>query len=121
MPGMLFGAVGGAIAAASNKKPADELKTFAKENSISIAEIVRTQFIDQLAAKNQFRIVDGNADAVVKLDVYQYGISIPNGFSTRFVPVLFVRCQVIKPNDQVVSASSGQVHPLSDVVEPVTA
>jgi hypothetical protein len=121
MPDFLFGAVGGAIAAGSNKSPADELKTFATDNNISVAEIVRTEFIKQLEAKRKFRLVDSNADAVVRLDVSQYGISIPNGFSSRFVPVLAVRSQLVKGSGQVIWASSGRIHPLSEVIEPVTA
>jgi hypothetical protein len=118
--GLLFGAVGGAATAAANRAPADELKEFAKDNGISIAEIVRKQFVAQLLTTGKFRVSEDHPNAVFRLDISQYGLSIPNGFSGSLVPILSVHAELLNDKGEVVWATTGRVHPLSGVVDSVS-
>jgi len=116
--GLLFGAVGGAAMAAANQGPAEQLRQFATQNNISIEEIVRKQFTAQLVTR-RFRVSDGNADATFKLDVRQYGLSVPTGFSSDLVPVLTVHAELLNGNGQVMWSTTKRVHPLSGVSDSV--
>jgi hypothetical protein len=117
---MLFGAVGGAAAMAANKAPADELKEFAKVNGISIEDIVRKEFVAQLQTARKFRVSEDNANAVFRLDVSQYGLSVPTGLSSGLVPILTVRAELLNKKGEVIWADTERVRPLSVVVDSVS-
>lgn len=122
--GMLFGAVGGAVggavAMAANKAPADELKQFAKDNRISIEDIVRKEFVAQLHATRKFRISEENADATFRLDVSQYGLSVPTGLSSGLVPILTLHAELLNNKGEVIWSTTGRAHPLSGIVDSVS-
>lgn len=114
---MLFGAVGGAAAVAANKGPADELKEFAKDNRISIEDIVRKEFVAQLHAGRKFRVSEDNANATFRLDVSQYGLSVPTSLSGGLVPILRVHAELLNTKGEVIWSTTGRVHPLSGIVD----
>jgi hypothetical protein len=115
--GILFGAVGGAAAMAANKAPADELKEFAKDNGISIEHIVRKEFVAQLQAARKFRVSEDNADATFRLDVSQYGLSVPTSLSGGLVPILRVHAELLNNKGEVIWSTTGRAHPLSGIVD----
>lgn len=94
--GLLFGLIGGAIAGSSALKTGDEIALFAKENGIHIERIVQEEFTNQLASSGKFGLSDqAGVDAELQMDIIVYGISIPHGFSKKFIPVLKVEAKLI--------------------------
>jgi len=101
--GLLFGPVGAVIAAKAARKPAEEIAQFAKDNGILIDQIVRDEFTKQLASSGKFGISkNAPADAELQMNIGMYGLSIPNGFSSKFIPVLLVEAKMINPSGETV-------------------
>lgn len=120
-PLVLFGAVGGAILAAMNVAPTEALTKLANDNGILIGEIVRDQMVDELRAAKRLGITSDGADAVLRLEVTLYGVSVPHGFSGEFVPTLRVRGELLAKEGRVVWQGDEYVHPMSNVVAPVSS
>ena len=59
-----------------------------------------------------FKKSEKNADAELTTNIVMYGISIPHGFSTDYVPVLSINSKLTYKN-QVVWQDSSMVLPLS--------
>ncbi|MGB0205491.1 MAG: hypothetical protein ACPF9K_10645 [Neptuniibacter sp.] len=120
--GLLFGAVGGAITAAVNQKPGEVLEQFAIENEIYIEEIVRQEVISAMNNSGKFNLADHKSEKASVVNVYirLYGLSIPNGFSSKLVPALDIRCEMMDPNGRVIWAANDRVSFLNSPVEAIT-
>lgn len=80
--GMLFlGPIGMLAASASSDQPR-QFKDFLSSSGIDVREIVRGEFLRQTAQAQRFpRVVEHGGDAVVQLDIEDYGLA--PGFSLR--------------------------------------
>jgi hypothetical protein len=119
--GLMFGAIGGALAAQSIE---DSRKTFQEhvdKNGISIEKIVLEEVSTAIRQSGKFRLADSpqNGGAVISVSIFQYGFSIPNGFSSRLVPIVGVRCEMKDASGRVLWSSQERTHPLGNPVEPI--
>lgn len=115
--GMLFGAIGGAIAGANSASKSEVIKKFAKEHEIEIEQIVRRAFESEINKNNNLEI-NNNSENKLSIIVKQYGLSIPNGFSRKLVPVLLVEAEIKDGENAVIWRDRDHVLPLSKTVKP---
>lgn len=116
-PGASFfglGAVGGLITGLANIPGAKEGDKTAHQGGVEITEIVRNEVINQLKQNGQFKIANKEyANAVLRLDILMYGLSVPNGFSTKLRPVLSVVGKLVGPNGKVMWQDKESIFSLS--------
>ncbi|WP_296055214.1 hypothetical protein [uncultured Amphritea sp.] len=120
---ILFGPLGGAVAGAIAAKPAEQIDQFARDNNIVIEQIVKEEFLTQLANSGKFKISNNEiSDANLEIKIFMYGLTIPNGFSSELVPVLKVSASIINKADKIIWSNSGYIfgddypsHPLEEI------
>lgn len=117
--GFLFGAVGGAIAGVSNIAPGNAMLSFAEQNGVRIEEIVSQEFEGVLRESGKLKIVDmpGENGATINLSVTQFGFSVPNGFSSKLVPVVSFKSEMVDAGGNVIWSARDGVMPLGNPVE----
>lgn len=117
--GLLFGAVGGAIAGAANIAPGNAMLSFAEQNGVLIEEIVSQEFEGALRESGKLKIVDmpGDKGATINLSVIQFGFSVPNGFSSKLVPVVSFKSEMVDAGGNVIWSARDGVLPLGNPVE----
>lgn len=117
--GLLFGAVGGAIAGAANIAPGNAMLSFAEQNGVRIEEIVSQEFEGALRESGKLKIVDmpGDKGATINLSVIQFGFSVPNGFSSKLVPVVSFKSEMVDAGGNVIWSARDGVLPLGNPVE----
>jgi len=117
-----FGAIGGAAAAASSVEPGKALQDYAEKNGIFIEKIVLEEIDTALRQSGKLKVSDsGEATAaIINVLVYQYGFSIPNGFSSNLVPVVAIRCEMVDAAGKVVWSASDTVLTLKNPAAPVS-
>lgn len=121
--GLLFGAVGGAIAGAANIAPGNAMLSFAEQNGVLIEEIVSQEFEGVLRESGKLKIVDmpGDNGATINLSVLQFGFSVPNGFSSKLVPVVSFKSEMVDAGGNVIWSARDGVLPLGNPVEGESA
>ncbi len=111
--GLLGGAVGGLLSGVASAKEAMTTQQFAEKNNIEIQKIVYQRWINQINSNSRFKLSNKNADATLVTDIVLYGISIPHGFSTDYVPVLFINAKLMR-DDKIIWQDSEQVSCLAN-------
>ncbi|MEK6663138.1 MAG: hypothetical protein AABY73_04650 [Pseudomonadota bacterium] len=121
--GLMFGAIGGAIAGAANIGPGEELLAFAEKNGVRIEEIVSQEFNEALRKSGKVKIVDsqGTKAATINVSVTQFGFSVPHGFSSILVPIVSIKCELIDVDGKVLWIGNDRVLPLGNPVEGIPA
>jgi hypothetical protein len=117
--GFLFGPLGGAIAGAASLAPGNEMLSFAEQNGVRIEEIVAQEFEGALRESGKLKIVDmvGDNGATINLSVIQFGFSVPNGFSSKLVPVVALKSEMVDAGGNVIWSARDNVLPLGNPVE----
>src|SRR5580704_4310752 len=103
--GMLVGGlIGGAIVASANIEPGKELDQLAKDHGIYIDQIVKQEATAAFQQSGKLKLVDasGASDTILKIDVTQYGFTIPTGFSTDVVPIVAIKCTLTDSSGKVI-------------------
>ena len=111
--GMAFGPIGGAISGAANAKAAATTQQFAEANQIDIRNIIYKKWLEEMPKKTSFKLSKQLIDSILTTNITLYGISIPHGFSTDYVPVLAFNANLVR-NNQIIWQDSGYVSPLAD-------
>jgi len=116
--GLMFGALG---AIASEQERADarsSLLAFVEKNGISIERIVLEEFSAALRSSGKLMLADrpGPGAAVIRIDIRQYGLSIPNGFSSNLVPILYLLCTMHDASGRTVWSASDRLLTLGNPV-----
>ncbi len=121
--GFAFGAIGGAIAAASQIGPGQEMLAYAEQNGVRIEEIVAQEFGEALKQSGKFRISDtAEANgATISLSVFQFGFSVPNGFSSKLVPVIAYSGEMADASGNVLWRATENLMPLGNPVDGIPA
>lgn len=121
--GFAFGAIGGAIAAASQIGPGQEMLAFAEQNDVRIERIVSQEFDRALRQSGKLQISDtaGANSATINLSVIMFGFSVPNGFSSKLVPVVSFRGEMVDAAGKVIWSAYDGVHVLGNPVDSVSA
>ena len=119
--GLMFGALGGALAAGSIEDSRKSFQAYVDKHGISIEKIVREEVEAAARKSGRMPLVDKAAPESSSLivTIQQYGFSIPNGFSSRLVPILYIRCELKDSGGVLVWSASDRTMPLGNPVEAV--
>jgi hypothetical protein len=120
--GMMFGAVGGLITATANVSPGESLNKFAQDNGIHIDRIVEEEAAKAFRDSGKLRLTDTPSanTATMKVSVFIYGFSIPNGFSSVLVPMVGIKCALVEPDGKIVWSAKDATQALGNPVEGST-
>lgn len=118
--GLLFGAIGGALSASSIEESRKSFQAYAERNAIAIEKIVYEEISAAAKASGKFPLVDSPRPgaATLVVTVFQYGFSIPNGFSSKLVPILGLRCELKDAAGKLVWSADDRLLTLGNPVEP---
>jgi hypothetical protein len=95
--GLMFGLAGGMISAVVNEESAASMKQFVEKNGIDIRQIVYQAWLNEINKKSKFKLNNKQgANAVLITNIILYGITIPNGFSTDYIPILTLNAKLIR-------------------------
>jgi hypothetical protein len=84
---------------------------------------MRSRFGQALRQSGKYRISD-TADekgATINLSIFQFGFSVPNGFSSRLVPVIAYSGEMIDASGNVLWRSTQSLSPLGNPVDGMPA
>lgn len=109
---LVFGALGGIVSGLVNAQAAISTQKFVEKNNIDIKKIVYQRWVKQINNRSKFKLSNQPSDTILITDIVSYGISIPHGFSTDYVPVLRLNARLVR-NNQIIWQDSGCVLPLT--------
>lgn len=117
--GLMFGAIGGALSASSIEESRRSFQTHVDKHGIAIEKIVLEELSGSMQRSGKFPLAarPEPGGAVIHVTILQYGFSIPHGFSSKLVPILFVRCDMKDASGRVIWTSSEATRPLGNPVE----
>jgi len=115
--GLSFGALGAAATEGVRAQERATLVEFVERNGVSIERIVLEEFTGALRGSGKLRLAESAGDATIRIVIRQYGLSIPNGFSSNLVPILFVVCEMKDPAGRVLWSASDRISTLGNPVE----
>jgi hypothetical protein len=122
--GILFalGPVGAGVAAASSLGSGKEIQAFAEKNGIFIEKLALQEIDVALRRAGKLKVSDPGeaAGTVMNVFVYQYGFSIPNGFSSKLVPVLAIKCEMVDATGKIIWSASESSSLLRSPATPMT-
>ena len=121
--GLMFGAIGGAIAGAANIGPGEEMHAFAEKNGVRIEEIVSQEFKEALRKSGKLKIADsqGARAATINVSVTQFGFSVPHGLSSNLVPIVSIKCEMVDVDGKVLWIGNDRVLSLGNPVDGMPA
>lgn len=121
--GLVFGAIGGALAAPGIEKERASFQEQAVLSGKSIDAIVYEEALTQIRQSGKFPLRDASepGSATIYVSVLNYGFSIPNGFSSRLVPILEVRFELRDASGRVLWSAADRTMPLGNPVEAIDA
>ena len=117
--GLAFGAIGAIVSEPGRADARASMRTFVEQNGVSIERIVLEEFTTALKASGKVPIADqpGRGAATINIVIRQYGLSIPNGFSSNLVPILYLECTMVDPAGKPVWSASDRLLTLGNPVE----
>ncbi|WFP49925.1 hypothetical protein PL263_17710 [Methylomonas sp. EFPC3] len=106
-----LGVIGVLAANNPNKSEADLLLGFAENNGIYIDKIVYEEVSKAARQVGKFEVIEtaSHDDATLNIGIYQYGFSVPHGFSSELVPILAIECNLVDSSGQVLWLDREQV------------
>jgi len=121
--GVMFGALGAVATEPGREEGRNAFRDFLQKNGISIERIVLEEFSAALRGSGKLSIADKAeaGAATINITIRQYGLSIPNGFSSKLVPILFLVCEMVDASGKTVWRASDRVSPLGNPVEGLPA
>jgi len=122
--GMMFGVIG-ALATEpirQQDRTAFQASTTSTQTT-TIDRIVYEEVLDSLRKSGKFPLKDEAepGGAKIQVNVLMYGFSIPQGFSSKLVPILKLQCVMTDAAGRVLWSASNQTMPLGNPVEGVPA
>ena len=111
--GMMFGAVGGLATAGAQQTHGDAFREFLAKNSISIEKIAREEMERVLRESGKVSIVaPGSPTApTIKINVQQYGFGVVHLVSSKVVPVLMIKCDMVDSSGRTIWSASDRMLP----------
>ena len=131
MPYMAFGLIGAVVAQsngaadAATAQPAELLKQHIKKNGIEMDKIAYSEVDAGIKRSGKFKVLDAAPApapnvGTLKISVLRYGFSIPNGFSSRLVPLVIIKCDLVDSDGKVVWSENDRTRPLGNPVESIS-
>jgi hypothetical protein len=119
--GMLFGALGGALAAPGIASERVAFQAFIEQNGISIEAIAREEVEAVIRGSGKLAVADDVAPggATIVVSILQYGFGVPNTLSSRVVPIVHLKIELVS-GGKVLWSASERLLTLGNPVEPVT-
>lgn len=120
--GLAFGAIGGAIVAGTQQTPADQFQAFAEQNNVQIEKIVLEEATSAFRKSGKLTIKEAKeaGSSTLNISIAQYGFSVPNGFSSKLVPIVAIKCALVDGAGKIIWSSSDRVLPLGNPAESHT-
>lgn len=107
-----FGAAGLLVAEIANEPPREAIEKTAKDHNISVSEIVRAEFINELKQKTPYKIVSSEtANANLLITINSYGFKSPPGFNSKVKPILIIDAKLVTPKGIVIWREEGSNNP----------
>ena len=106
------GVIGDAVSAGMSSNVESRIIEYQQKNNIDIKEIVKAEFIEEMASASVFDIKSGSqskSDATVELEIYTYGLVGKTVFSTELRPQLGVRAKLVDAHGKVLWKNYGIV------------
>ena len=98
------------------------INQFVTENKIEIDEIVKQAMVNELTKSGKTITGDiKDALSVMHLTVLKYGFSIPNGFSSKLVPFIIMRVDVLDQSGTTIWSYQNFLDLMDNPVEAVPA
>lgn len=121
-PAFMFGAIGGAIAAPVLERERQQFQSESSKTGVSIQEIVREEVDAAVRKSGKLAVSESPAPggATMTVSILQYGFSVPNGFSSKLVPILYIKCELTDAAGKMLWSATDRVLTLGNPVEPVT-
>jgi hypothetical protein len=121
--GLMFGAIGAIVTEPGREDGRTSLRNFVEKNGVSIERVVLEEFDAALRRSGKLLVADKAEPGAptIKITIRQYGLSIPNGFSSKLVPILSVLCEMTDASGKVVWSAGDRVLPLGNPVEGLPA
>ena len=121
--GRMVGALGAIATEPGREEGRNGLRDFLEKNGVSIERIVLEEFSAVLRASGKLLVAEtaGPGAATINITIRQYGLSIPNGFSSKLVPILFIVCEMVDPSGKIVWSASDRLLTLGNPVEALPA
>jgi hypothetical protein len=119
--GLMFGALGAVATESGRQEARDSLRAFLAKNNVSIERIVLDEFGAALRASGKLSVSDAAGPGIptIKIAILQYGLSIPNGFSSNLVPILYLACEMVDASGKAVWSASDRLLTLGNPIEAV--
>jgi hypothetical protein len=121
--GLMFGAIGGALASGSIEDSQKAFAGFLERNSIFIDKIVREEVELALRESGKATIAGSGEASAPALNVYvpQYGFGVTNLLGSSVVPVLSIKCEIVDGAGQVIWNSNDRMGPsIANPMESMT-
>lgn len=117
----MFGAVGGALSASGIEEDRAEFQKKEGGSEAVIRAIVMEEMLAKMRESGKFPLAENARQDVATLyiSVIQYGFSIPNGFSSKVVPILRIKCELKNSVGRILWSDTEGTTPLGSPVEPV--
>jgi hypothetical protein len=119
--GLMFGAIGGALAAGPIEKSRVSFQGFIEQNNISIERIVQQEVEAAIRASGKLAIQppDKAGQGRLGITIIQYGFGVPHLLSSYVVPIVGIQCDLTDASGKVVWSASERLLTLGNPVEPI--
>lgn len=119
--GLMFGAIGGALAAGPIEKSRVSFQGFIERNNISIERIVQQEVEAAIrgAGKLSIQPPDKAGQGQLSIKIIQYGFGVPHLASSYVVPLVGIQCDVTDSSGKVVWSASERLSTLGNPIEPI--
>jgi hypothetical protein len=119
--GLMFGAIGGALAAGGIEESRKVFVTYLDKNAISIQKIAFEELDQALRDSGKLAVAAASDTTApqININVRQYGFGVTHLLSANVVPVLWVQCDMVDGAGKVIWSSSERMGP--SIASPMEA
>jgi hypothetical protein len=121
--GLSFGLIGALATQSTREAGTQRFVEAMEQHGVRIENIVINELFDaiRLSGKLVMREQPGPDVATFRVIIEQYGFSVPNTLSSKLVPMLYVKCEMVDPSGRVVWSASDRTLSLGNPAEAIPA
>jgi hypothetical protein len=103
----------------TSKPVGEDLELQALSNNIHIDQIALEEVTAAFKSAGKVKVEADRerSDDLLNIRLVEYGFSVPNGFSSKLVPVMMIVCSITDPTGRVIWKGSKMVLPLGNPVK----
>lgn len=119
--GLMFGAIGGALAAGPIERSRVSFQGFIEKHGIAIERLAQQEVEAAIRASGKLAIQppDKAGQGRLSITITQYGFGVPHLLSAYVVPVVGLQCDVTDSSGKVVWSASERILTLGNPVEAI--